>query len=339
MKPKLSLIILAILSLVLLSVYFIPMPVYYKHVMILTLFYAYMGTAWNIMCGYAGRLSLGHAAFAAIGAYTTLILYKGLGTSPWLGMIVGGVLAVCIMMLIAYPCFRFGLKGPYFTLASIALMEIVQNLLTYMRDLTGGSLGMSLPYKPTNFALFQFDGKESYYLIILFFWAATVFAVWKMERTRYYLEAIREDESAASALGISVNKNLIKGAAISAFLVAIGGTFYVQYFRYIDPYTIAGFGLSLNLALVTIIGGSGTIFGPTIGAVILIPLSEFLRLAAGTQLPGLHLFVYGVLLIITIIYLPKGIASIPGLIKSRKVHKASLAKAQDAIAGRSGVNE
>lgn len=333
MKPKSTLIILAVMSVLLVSVNFIPMPVYYKHVLILTLFYAYMGTAWNIMCGYAGRLSLGHAAFAAIGAYTTLILYRGFELSPWLGMLVGGVCAVCVMMIIAYPCFRFGLKGPYFTLASIAMMEIVQNLLTYFRGVTGGSLGLSLPYKPTNLALFQFDGKETYYLIILLFWAIAIFLVWKMERTRYYLQAIREDDSAAAALGISVNKNLVKAAAISAFLVAIGGAFYIQYFRYIDPYTIAGFGMSLNLALVAIIGGSGTIFGPTIGAFILIPLSEFLRLSAGTHLPGIHLFVYGVLLIVTIIYLPKGIASIPGIIRAKKAHKAHM------DAGGSGINE
>jgi branched-chain amino acid transport system permease protein len=292
-----------------------------------------MGTAWNIMCGYAGRLSLGHSAFIAVGAYTTLILFQSFNLSPWLGMLAGGVLAVCLMMLIAYPCFRFGLKGPYFTLASIAMMEIVQNMLTYLRGITGGSLGLSLPYKSTNLALFQFDGKEMYYIIILVFWAVALFLVWKMERTRYYLQAIREDDAAAAALGISVNKNLVKAAAISAFLVAIGGAFYIQYFRYIDPSTIAGFGMSLNLALVAIIGGSGTIFGPTIGAFIIIPLSEVLRLSAGTQLPGIQLFVYGVLLIITIIYLPKGIASIPGIMRARKAHKEKMA------AGGSGINE
>ena len=339
MKFSKPLVIFIILTLALVIAGFSPIPVYVKHVLILTLLYAYMGTAWNLMCGYAGRLSLGHSAFVAIGAYTTIILFRQITLSPWLGMLMGGLLAVGVMLLIAYPCFRFGLKGPYFTLASIAVMEIVQNLLTSMRDLTGGSLGLSLPYKPTSLFLFQFDGKEPYFLIILVLWFIAVALVWKMERTRYYLEAIREDQDAAAALGISVNKNLIKSAVISAFLVGIGGAFYVQYFRYIDPATVGGFSIALNLALVAIIGGSGTILGPTIGAVLLIPLSEVLRMTVGSQLPGLHLLVYGILLVITIIYLPKGIVSIPGIIRARKIRKANLALTGSGIAGGSGADE
>ncbi len=323
MKQNKSLLIMGILTAVLLLVYFLPLMVFVKHILILTLFYAFIGTGWNLMCGYAGRLSLGHAAFVAVGAYTSLLLFREFNLTPWIGMLAGGVVAVLVMLLIAYPSFRFGLKGPYFTLASIAVAEIVHNLLVYGREYTGGSLGLSLPYIPTSLPMFQFDGKESYYLVILAFWLAAILITWKMERTRYYLEAIREDEDAAAALGISVNKNLIIAACISAFMVAIGGTFYVQYFRYIDPYSIAGFTLSLNMALVVVIGGSGTLFGPTIGAFILIPLTEVLRMTLGAQLPGLHLFLYGVLLIVCIIYLPKGIASLPAIINAKKAKKAA----------------
>lgn len=332
MKPNKSLVIMAILTAVLLLVYFLPLEIFVKHILILTLFYAFLGTGWNLMCGYAGRLSLGHAAFAAVGAYTSLLLFREFNLTPWIGMLAGGLLAVLVMLLIAYPSFRFGLKGPYFTLASIAVAEIVHNLLVFARDITGGSLGLSLPYKPTSLALFQFDGKEPYYLIILFLWLGAVFITWKMERTRYYLEAIREDQDAAAALGISVNKNLIIAACISAFLVAIGGTFYIQYFRYIDPYSIAGFTLSLNMALVVVIGGSGTILGPTIGAFLLIPLTEVLRMTVGTTLPGLHLFLYGILLIVCIIFLPKGIASLPDKIKAAKAKQAAQIT-QDAEGG------
>lgn len=331
MKPNKTLLILGILTAVLLVVYFLPLQVFVKHILILTLFYAFLGTGWNLMCGYAGRLSLGHAAFVAVGAYTTLLLYKDFNITPWIGMLIGGALAVGVMMLIAYPSFRFGLKGPYFTLASIAVAEIVHNLLVYFREYTGGSLGMSLPYQPTSLALFQFDGKEPYYLIILAFWLIAVFITWKMERTRYYLEAIREDQDAAAALGISVNKNLIIAACISAFLVAVGGAFYTQYFRYIDPYSIAGFTLSLNMALVVVIGGSGTILGPTIGAFIIIPLTELLRMSLGSTLPGLHLFLYGVLLIVCIIFLPKGLASIPNIIKARKASQAQLNQGTEGV--------
>jgi branched-chain amino acid transport system permease protein len=321
MKQDKTPLILGILAAVLLMVYFLPLQIYVKHILILTLLYAFLGTGWNLMCGYAGRLSLGHAAFVAVGAYTSLLLFKNFHLTPWIGMLVGGVFAVLVMLLIAYPSFRFGVKGPYFTLGSIALAEIIHNLLIYFRDHTGGSLGMSLPYEPTSLAMFQFDGKEPYYLVILAFWLIAVFITWKMERTRYYLEAIREDDDAAAALGISVNRNLIIAACISAFLVAIGGTFYIQYYRYIDPYSIAGFTLSLNMALVVVIGGSGTILGPTIGAFLLIPLTEVLRMTLGASLPGLHLFLYGILLILCIIFLPKGIASLPGKIRAKKAKK------------------
>lgn len=321
MKPDKTPLILGILAIVLALVYFLPLQIYVRHILILTLLYAFLGTGWNLMCGYAGRLSLGHSAFVAVGAYTTLLLFKDFGITPWLGMLVGGVIAVIVMLLIAYPSFRFGVKGPYFTLGSIALAEIVHNLLIYFREYTGGSLGMSLPYKPTSLALFQFDGKEPYYIVILVFWLAAVFLTWKMERTRYYLEAIREDDDAAAALGISVNRNLIIAACISAFLAAIGGTFYVQYYRYIDPYSIAGFTLSLNIALVVVIGGSGTILGPTIGSFLIIPITEILRMTLGASMPGLHLFLYGILLILCIIFLPKGIVSLPGVIRARKAKK------------------
>lgn len=185
MKQKQSLMVMGILTLVLLAVYFLPLITFVKHILVLTLFYAFLGTGWNLMCGYAGRLSLGHAAFVAVGAYTSLLLFREFNLTPWIGMLAGGVFAVLVMLLIAYPSFRFGLKGPYFTLASIAVAEIVHNLLVYGRDITGGSLGMSLPYVPTSLAMFQFDGKEPYYLVILAFWLAAVFLTLKMERTRY----------------------------------------------------------------------------------------------------------------------------------------------------------
>ena len=303
-----------------------PIGIYNKHIIIQTMFYAYMATAWNLMCGYTGRLSLGHSAYIAVAAYTSLILYRAFDLTPWLGMLAGGVLAMALMLLIAFPCFRFGLKGPYFTLASIAVMEITRYLLTSMRELTGGSLGMSLPYEKDNLLMFQFDDKEPYLLIILIFWLAAILLLWRMERTRYYLEAIREDDDAAAALGISVNKNLIKAALLSAFLVALGGTFYVQYYRYVDPTTICGSTMALNLALITIIGGSGTILGPTIGAILVIPISELLRTNLGDKLSGLNLFVYGILLIVMIIYMPKGVISIPGILK----HKFAARSAREA---------
>ena len=335
-KDGKTLIATGVLTVVMLIGCACPISIYGKNIIIQTIFYAYMATAWNMMCGYTGRLSLGHSAYIAVGAYTSLILYRNFHLTPWVGMLAGGVLAMVLMLLIAFPCFRFGLKGPYFTLSSIAVMEITRYLLTSMRSLTSGSLGMSLPYHETSLALYQFDGKEPYYIIIVVFWLLAVLLLWKMERTRYYLEAIREDDDAAAALGISVNKNLIKSALLSAFMVALGGTFYVQYYRYIDPSTICGSQMATNLALIAIIGGSGTILGPTIGAALVIPISEFLRTSLGDKLSGMNLFVYGILLIIMIIYMPKGVISIPDTLRRRKQSK--LAKAQAAMAEAGGAN-
>ncbi len=291
-------------------IYWLPLPIYILHVIILTLLYAFMGTAWNLLCGYGGQLSLGYAAFTGMGAYTTLLLYRSFDLSPWLGMLLGGILSTLLMAVIAYPCFRFGIRGPYFTLASIAVAEILRDVLTTLRELTGGSLGLSLPYHPTNFWIFQFDGKKEYYLIILLFWLIAIFIVKNLKRLKYYLIAIREDEDAAAALGISVNKTLLCAALISAFLTSIGGAFYVQYFRYIDPDSIAGIGLSVSIALISVVGGTSTLFGPSIGALILVPISEYLRLSLGAKFAGLHLLIYGVLLIVTIRFLPDGIISL-----------------------------
>jgi branched-chain amino acid transport system permease protein len=312
---------------------FVPLPVYSFHVLILTLFYAFVGTAWNLMCGYGGRLSLGHSAYIAIGAYITLLLFKDYHVVPWAGMIVSGVISVIVISAIAYPCFRFGIKGPYFTLASIAVAEIVQNIITSLRDVTGGSLGVSLPYRESSLLYMQFDERQKYYLLILIAWVIAVFIVWRLERLRYYLVALREDDAAATSLGVPISKTLLTAATISAFLVSLGGTFYVQYFRYIDPYSVAGFGISLNMALVTIIGGSGTIFGPSIGALILIPLSEYLRLGIGGKMPGLHLVIYGAIMIAVIIFMPRGVGGLFESIitknKSNKKHSRKLSGAVD----------
>ena len=168
------------------------------------------------------------------------------------------------MAVIAYPCFRFGIRGPYFTLASIAVAEILRDVLTTLRELTGGSLGLSLPYHPTNFWIFQFDGKKEYYLIILLFWLIAIFIVKNLKRLKYYLIAIREDEDAAAALGISVNKTLLCAALISAFLTSIGEHFTFN-ISAISIDSIAGIGLSVSIALISVVGGTSTLFGPVLG--------------------------------------------------------------------------
>ena len=161
-------------------VYFLPLPSYYVHILILTLFYAYLGTAWNLMCGFGGQLSLGFSAFTGIGAYVTLLLYLFFNISPWLGMLAGAALSCAIMMITAYPCFKFGLSGPFFTLASIAVAEIIRDVLTALRGITGGSLGLSLPYQHSKPGpLSSSTAKKNTFLVILIMFALAVFIVQK----------------------------------------------------------------------------------------------------------------------------------------------------------------
>lgn len=297
-----------ILAVILGLVYFVPLPTYIYHILILTLFYAFLGTTWNLMCGFGGQLSLGYSAFTGIGAYVTLLLYLNFKLSPWAGMLVAAAVSCIVMFITAYPCFRFGLRGPFFTLASIAVAEILRDVLKAARDVTGGSLGLTLPYHTPSLALFQFDGKNIYYLIITCFFLGALFIVQKMERLRYYLIAIREDEDAAAASGVSVNKTLLLAAGISSVLVSLGGTFYIQYFRFIDPDTIVGMPLSITIALICIVGGAARVYGPAVGALILVPLSEYLRLSlGGTSFFSANLIIYGALLVLTIIFMPEGI--------------------------------
>lgn len=297
--------------------YFIPMPDYYMHVVILAVFYAFLGTAWNLLSGFGGRLSLGHAAFVGVGAYTSILLFTEFEISPWLGMIVGAILATLLITVIGYPSFRFGIRGPYFALASVALAEIVRDVITASRGVTGGSLGISLPYQPTSLAVLQFDDRHYYFIWVLILWGAALAITLGLEKLRYFLAAVREDEDAASAAGVSVVGTLLRAAWISAALVALGGVFYVQYYRYIDPHSVGGFQLSLMIAVVTVVGGSGKIYGPTLGAFILVPLTEYLRLTFGGIVPGIHLLIYGVVVILCILFLPSGIISLPDKLNLR----------------------
>jgi branched-chain amino acid transport system permease protein len=286
---------------------FLRPPPYITHVLILTLLFAYLGTAWNLIGGYGGQLSLGHGAFFGLGAYASTLLYLNYGLSPWMGMAIAAGLGAGSAALIGYPCFRFGLKGPFFALATLAFGLIVVELLTAFREVTGGSLGIFPPYLGNAPHLFQFAGKEPYYLIALVLWASAVLLVRALRKTRYYLVAIREDEEAAAALGVPVRNYKLLAAVISGALSGIGGTFYAQYFAYINPESAAGLDLSVEILAVAIFGGMYGLMGPTLGSAVLTPMSELLRIWLGGTYLGVHLMVYGLLLILVIIFMPAGV--------------------------------
>ncbi|MFG1293353.1 branched-chain amino acid ABC transporter permease [Xanthobacter versatilis] len=282
------------------------------HSAIMVLFFAYMATSWNFLCGYVGQLSLGHAMFSGVGGYISVLLFTTYGVSPWIGMLVGGLVAAALSVLIGYPTFR--LKGPYFALTTIAFAEIVriwvENTDSFLGFRIKGAEGLVVPgVGGDSFWAFQFSGKTAYYYIILAMLALAILVTMVMERSKlgYCLKAIRGDRDAAEALGISPTRYTQAAFAISAFMTALGGSFYAQFFRYINPERNMGLELSIDMALMSIIGGQGTPFGPLVGALLLMPLGEISRGYLGGQFLGLHLVIYGVVLMITVLYFPKGL--------------------------------
>jgi branched-chain amino acid transport system permease protein len=273
----------------------------------LVFFYAYLGQAWNILGGYAGQLSVGHAAFVGVGAYTTTILFLRWGLTPWLGMFVGGAAAAVLGAIIGYLGFRFGLRGFYFVLLTVAFAEVCR-IITLNTELTGGAVGLYITFTGDP-AQFQFQSPRAYYYVALALMVAATGAVWWLERSRLgaYLMAIREDEQAAEALGIDAFRCKLVASVCSAFLTGLGGAFYAFYQFSLQPNTLFGIPLSVEIILRPIVGGAGTLLGPLLGSFILSPLAELSRtyFSAGGWV-GLHLVVYGLLLIAVVLFLPQG---------------------------------
>lgn len=312
MKPeninRSALILVAILAL---GLPLVVRSATYLHILILVYFYAYLTTSWNLVGGFAGVLPLGHAAFVGIGAYTSTILSLQYGLSPWLGMIVGGVLASLVGILIGLPTFK--MRGAYFALATIAFGEglrvMVENI-DYIGPLNiNGPRGLQIPPLDTGFAQFMFTAKEPYYYIILIMLAGVLLLTGWISRSKlgYALNAGGEEPEAAMALGINVARAKLAAMALSSFLTALAGTFYAQFTLYIHPKSIISLDLSFEIAFIALIGGRGSIAGPVLGALLLRPVSDFSRIYFGDTLPGLHLVIFGVILILVMIYQPRGL--------------------------------
>ena len=304
---------LLILGIVLLLVLPLFLASYYQHILILVLFYAFAASAWNIVCGFVGTLSLGHAVYLGLGGYISTVLLVNANVSPWIGMFIGAAITCLFGVLIGYPCFR--LKGPYFALTSIALGELlriwVENNESFFGIDIKGSMGILLPQTGNKASAFEFAGKLPYYYIILGFFAIAVLITYLIKRSKigYYLTAIKSDPDAAESLGINLTKYKLIAMGISTFLIAFAGTFYAQYFRYIGPTRIFGGDLSVQIALIALIGGQGTVLGPFWGSILITILSEFLSAKFGGELPGLHLFILGIAMILVVFYMPQGINS------------------------------
>jgi len=279
----------------------------WQNAAILMLMTAQLGVAWNILGGYAGQVSLGHAAFFGAGAYVSTLLSVKLGVSPWLGMVAGAVVAGGLGVLVGTPCFR--LKGHYFAMATIAVGEIVQAVVNGS-DALGGAVGFNLPLGETGFWGFVFNrSKLPYYYIALGLLLATVGVNWLVNRSHvgYYLRAIKDEPDAARSLGVSLTRYKMIAMILSAGLTAMGGTLYAQKELFIDPGSTLSTSLSIKIALVAILGGAGTLWGPVLGAVVLTAIEEATRIAFGGTGRGTDLVVYGALLVVIAVFQPSGI--------------------------------
>jgi len=271
------------------------------------LLFAFIGTAWNLLGGYAKQLSLGHAAFFGLGAYTSTLLQLDFGISPWIGMAAGGVVGMLASLPIGWLCFR--LRGPYFAIATIATAQVLMLIFLKFRDFAWGAEGTTIPNLGDAPLMMQFEGKASYYYIVLCLLAAALAITAWVEHSRigYYLVAIGEDEDAAEAIGIDVPRVKRNIYMISSFLTALAGTFYTQYIYFIDPQTAFNFSVSIEAALVSIVGGIGTLWGPLIGTVLLETTAALLQSWLGNSIGGVQLTVYSLILMAVILWKPTGI--------------------------------
>ncbi|MGY6633031.1 MAG: branched-chain amino acid ABC transporter permease [Alkalilacustris sp.] len=288
----------------LLAVPLVVTNLFWLNLAITVLLWAALASAWNISGGLAGGLSLGHAAYFGIGAYVSTLLFLRFGISPWLGMWVGAVLAAGIGAGLATLTLR--LRGPFFVLATLAFGIVIHIIAVNWREVTRGAAGLVLPFGggPQNM---MFAGLGPYWYIGLGLVALCVGTTVAIRRSRlgYYLVALREDEDAARSLGVRVVQCKVIAAAISAALTALAGTFYAAFVQYIDPASTTQFTISVQIALVAIVGGMGTVIGPLLGALVVVPLGEVSRAYLGG---GPALMVYGVLLIIIVLAVPRGVA-------------------------------
>jgi len=266
-----------------------------------------LASAWNVLGGFTGQVSLGNAIFFGVGAYATAVVQIHWGWTPWAGMVLGMGTACGIALVIGYPCFR--LKGHYFAMATLAIGEVISTLFMNWQW-AGGAVGMYIPIRDDTWKYFQFGTtKFPYYYVTLAFLVLSLLVSEGILRSRmgYYFRAIREDQDAARSLGVSARGYKLSAIGISSMLTSLGGGLYAQYVLFIDPPSVFPMMLSIQVVLLAVLGGGGTLWGPVLGTVILIPLSEFTRIYIGGTGTGLDLIAYGFLIVLVSVVQPRGI--------------------------------
>ncbi len=286
---------------------------YPLHLMVMGLLWAFIYTSWSIM-GRLGLVSFGHGAFLGIGAYTAVLLWNLFGISPWIGTLVAIAITLVVAFVIGYPCFRFKIVGHYFALVTLALSEVTRLIIVGLRDYTGGSLGVTPKSALSDgvawsVGAMQFSSKVVWFYLMLACFLIALFVWHRVDRSmnRLALEAISEEEDAAASIGINVSRAKLSVTLLSAAMTCVGGVLYAQYQLYVNPETVSGIGISLQMVFGVIAGGMFVMLGPAVGAIFLLVLSEGLRVLIGNDVLGVDITIYGLLLILFIIYMPKGI--------------------------------
>lgn len=286
---------------------------YLLSVLILVFYFAYVGQAWNLLMGFAGQLSLGHALFVGIGGYVSAGLWLYLGIGPWLGVFVAIAVAAAFGLVIGWLGWRFGIEGVYFALLTIAFAEFTRIGFDHLQ-ITGAAGGLFLPVKAEEAGQWwNLRGGPLlfYYLALALASAAAVLTAWlRGSRLGYQWLAVREDQEAARALGINIFRAKMMAMLISSSMTAVGGVFYAFYYRNLFPAQVFDIGRSIELILAPIVGGLGTVFGPIVGAFILTPLGETLITVTehlGYNAPGTKAVVYGLALMVIIYVVPNGV--------------------------------
>ena len=296
------------------------------HVMILILLFASMAQAWNIIGGYCGQVSFGHSVFFGIGAYGAGMAVVTYGGTPWLGILIGMVVAAAVAVVISYPCFK--LSGHYFAIATFAVVEIF-NRVFLVWDWIGGALGLDYPIIEEGLKnLMWHNSKTSYYYSALVIFIL-IFGVVRWLEGRpfgYYMRAVREGQETAESLGVNSTAIKLTAMALSAAMAALCGAFFVQYNLRVDPPMVMSLDTSMKFVLITILGGAGTLAGPLLGSAVLIPLQEYTRAFWGGLGGGVDLIIFGLLIILMVVKQPSGMIGIFHFIHKRLLRRKSAGK-------------
>lgn len=275
--------------------------------MILIFLFATMGQGWNVLGGYAGQISIGHGLYFGLGAYTVAILSIKFGISPWLGLCAGIVLPAICSMLVGIPSFR--LRGHYFVIATLVVAEGIFQIFTVW-EWVGSAVGLEIPPRQEGWANLQFHrDKTPYYYLALGMLVLVTAGIWWIGKSRlgFLLRAVRDDEDALRSLGFSPRRYKTIAMAISAGILGAAGVFHAQFVLFVDPFSVLGLHISVLVALFAILGGNGTLLGPILGALVLVPLSEYSRIYFSGSGKNLDLMIYGFLIMIIAVYQPNGL--------------------------------